>query len=109
MDRKFKTVDYAAILQEPVLLSECVPEGHLARFVVEAIAQLDMTVFYERYGARGGEAIAPEILTGILIYGYASGVFSSRKLDYILITIRWRTFARRLEVRYKGCLCKCLN
>lgn len=81
MDRKFKTVDYAAVLEEPVLLSECVPEGHLARFVVEAIAQLDMRVFYERYGARGGEAIAPEILTGILIYGYASGVFSSRKLE----------------------------
>ena len=81
MDRKFKTVDYGAILQEPVALSECVPEGHLARFVVAAIAQLDMTAFYERYGARGGEAIAPEILAGILIYGYASGVFSSRKLE----------------------------
>ena len=81
MDRKFKTVDYAAILKEPVALSECVPEGHLARFVVEAIGQMDMSGFYARYGERGGEAIAPEILAGILIYGYASGVFSSRKLE----------------------------
>ena len=81
MNRKFKTVDYTAILKEPVALSECVPEGHLARFVVEAIGQLDMSGFYARYGERGGEAIAPEILTGILIYGYASGVFSSRKLE----------------------------
>ena len=81
MNRKFKTVDYTAILKEAVALSECVPEGHLARFVVEAIGQLDMSGFYAGYGERGGEAIAPEILTGILIYGYASGVFSSRKLE----------------------------
>jgi transposase len=81
MNRKFKTVDYAAILKEPVALSECVPDGHLARFVVEAIGQLDMSAFYARYGERGGEAIAPEVLVGILIYGYASGVFSSRKLE----------------------------
>lgn len=81
MDRRFRTVDYAALLQEPVKLSECVPEGHLARFVVEAIGQMDMSGFYARYGERGGEAIAPEILGAILIYGYASGVFSSRKLE----------------------------
>lgn len=81
MDRKFKTVDYAAILQEPVTLSECVPPEHLARFVVGAIGQMEMSAFYARYGERGGEAIAPEILAGILIYGYASGVFSSRKLE----------------------------
>ena len=115
-------MDYAAILKEPVALSECVPEGHLARFVVEAIGQMDMSGFYARYGERGGEAIAPEMLAGILIYGYASGVFSSRQLERatyeampfryvsggcIPITIRWQTFARRLGVRYRDCLCKC--
>ena len=36
---------------------------------------------YARYGTRGGEPIAPEILLGLLFYGYATGTFSSRKIE----------------------------
>jgi transposase len=53
----------------------------LARFVVEVIAQLDLSVIYTRYAPRGGEAFAPEILLGLLFYGYATGLFSSRKIE----------------------------
>jgi transposase len=49
--------------------------------MVEVIAQLDLSALYGRYGERGGEAIAPEILLGLLFYGYATGVFSARKLE----------------------------
>jgi transposase len=51
----------------------------MARFVVDAVAQLDLKAVYARFGGRGGEPYAPEILLGLLFYGYATGVFSSRK------------------------------
>jgi transposase len=81
MTRKFKTPDYEAMLQSSVCVSEALPEGHLARFIVEVISQLDLSRIYRHYAPVGGEAIAPEILLGVLLYGYATGVFSSRKLE----------------------------
>ena len=57
------------------------PPDHLARFVVDAVAQLDLSPIYARYGPRGGEPYAPEILLGLIFYGYATGVFSSRKIE----------------------------
>ena len=81
MTRKFKTVDYEATLNQTVSLREALPPSHLARFVVDVIAQLDLSAVYARYGARGGEPLAPEILLGLLFYGYATGVFSSRRIE----------------------------
>lgn len=81
MTRKFKTVDYEAALDQTVSLREALPANHLARFVVELVAQLDLARVYERYGPRGGEAYAPEVLLALLFYGYATGVFSSRKIE----------------------------
>ena len=81
MTRKFKTVDYEAALDQTVSLREALPANHLARFGVELVAQLDLTSIYERYGARGGEAYAPAVLLALLFYGYATGVFSSRKIE----------------------------
>ena len=81
MSRQFKTVDYEAALDQTVSLREALPANHLARFVVELVAQMDLSGIYERYGARGGEAYAPVVLLALLFYGYATGVFSSRKIE----------------------------
>src|SRR5205823_12897287 len=54
---------------------------HLARFVVDSVAQLDLSALYANSGTRGGEPYAPEVLLGLLLYGYATGVFSSRKIE----------------------------
>jgi transposase len=81
MTRKFKTVDYEAALEQTVSLREALPANHLARFVVDIVAELDLAHIYERYGLRGGEAYAPELLLALLFYGYATGVFSSRKIE----------------------------
>src|SRR5215210_1082208 len=81
MSRTFKTVDYAATLDQTVRLGDCLPPDHLARFVVDVIAQLDLSAIYARYQSRGGAPYAPELLFGLLAYGYATGVFSSRKLE----------------------------
>jgi transposase len=81
MSRTFKTVDYEATLDQTVRLGDCLPPDHLARFIVDMIAQLDLSAIYARYRTRGGTPYAPEILFGLLAYGYATGVFSSRKLE----------------------------
>jgi transposase len=57
------------------------PASHLARFTVDVVAELDLAPIYERYGPTGGEAYAPEVLLALLFYGYATGVFSSRKIE----------------------------
>ena len=81
MSRKFKTVDYEKSLQQTVTIEESLAPNHLARFIVAVVARLDLAAIYARYAARGGEPIAPEILLGLLFYGYATGVFSSRELE----------------------------
>ena len=81
MARQFITVDYAAMLKQTVTLEECLPADHLARFIVDTIARLDLSAFYAGYAGVGGAAFAPELLLGLLFYGYATGVFSSRKLE----------------------------
>ena len=81
MTRKFKTVDYQVTRDITVRLGDCLPSDHLACFVVDAVAQLDLSAIYARYGTRGGEPYAPETLLGLVFYGYATGVFSSRKME----------------------------
>jgi len=81
MARKFKTVNYEESLKQTVTIEECLPSNHLARFIVSIIAMLDLSAIYAQYALRGGEAYAPEILLGLLLYGYVTGVFSSRKIE----------------------------
>ncbi len=81
MARRFTTVNYAESLQQTVTLEDCLPPEHLVRFIVGIIALLDLSRIYAHYAPVGGEAIAPEILLGVLLSGYATGVFSSRKLE----------------------------
>jgi transposase len=81
MARKFKTVDYEAALELTITIGACLPPDHLARFVVEIVKQLDLSCIYKQYGERGGEAYDPRVLLGLLFYGYATGVFSSRRIE----------------------------
>ncbi len=81
MSRTFKTVDYDAALDLTVRLGDCLPPNRLARFVVDSVALLDLSALYARYGSRGGEPYAPEVLLALILYGYATGVFSSRKIE----------------------------
>lgn len=73
--------------KQPFLLppspSEWLPEGHLAFFVLSFVEQLDLTEI-ERVtqgkDPRGERSYAPMMMVGLLLYGYATGVFSSRRL-----------------------------
>jgi len=81
MTRQFKSPDYESILNVSITLREALPPNHLARFIVDVITQLDLSRIYAQYAPVGGVAIAPEILLGLLFYGYATGIFSSRKIE----------------------------
>ena len=65
----------------PPSLEDWLNEDHLARFVVEVVDQLDLSNLTRAYAGRGSKAHHPATLLAILVYGYATGVFSSRKLE----------------------------
>ena len=65
----------------PPSLDDWLNEDHLARFVVEVVDQLDLSKLIRQYAGRGSKAHHPATLLAILVYGYATGVFSSRKLE----------------------------
>ena len=81
MARQFYRADYEAALKQTVTLDEVLSPTHLARFLVQHIAALDLSSLYARYADTGGPPLAPEILLGLLLYGYMTGVFSSRKIE----------------------------
>lgn len=65
----------------PPSVDDWLNEDHLARFVVEVIDGLDLSNLTRQYAGRGSKAHHPASLLAILVYGYATGVFSSRKLE----------------------------
>jgi transposase len=77
----FRPVDRQTGFLLPPSVDEWLPEKHLARFVVEVIDGLDLRVMRGSYRGSGSASYHPSLLLGILVYGYATGVFSSRKLE----------------------------
>ena len=67
LSRTVKTVDYEAALDLTVRLGDCLPPDHLARFVVDSVALLDLSALYAHDGSRGGEPYAPEALLAVLL------------------------------------------
>jgi transposase len=65
----------------PPSVDEWLPERHLARFIVEVIDGLDLGRMSGAYRGSGSASYHPRMLLGLLVYGYATGVFSSRKLE----------------------------
>ena len=65
----------------PPSIQEWVPEAHLARYVVDVVEGLDLSVLERAYAGRGSAAYHPAMLLSLLIYGYATGTFSSRKIE----------------------------
>ena len=66
----------------PPSIDEWLPQEHLARFIIEIVKELDLSNIHKAYGGQGGsKAYHPEVLLSLLFYGYAIGVFSSRKIE----------------------------
>ena len=77
----FRLVDRDTGFLLPPSVDEWLPARHLARFVVEVIEGLDLRAMIGSYRGGGEAAYHPRLLLGILVHGYATGVFSSRKLE----------------------------
>ena len=77
----FRTIDRQTGFLLPPSVDEWLPEKHLARFVVEVVDGLDTSAMSSAYRGSGSASYHPRLLLGILIYGYATGVFSGRKLE----------------------------
>ena len=71
------------LLLLPSSLKEWLPEGHLAWFVSDAVDALDLCAFHARYAGDGrrNQPFDPAMMVKVLVYAYASGVFSSRKIS----------------------------
>ena len=77
----FVMVDRKTAYLMPPSVEDWLSDDHLARFIVEVIDGLDLTELTRQYTGRGSKAHHPATLLAILVYGYATGLFSSRKLE----------------------------
>ena len=77
----FRQVDRETGFLLPPSVDEWLPDRHLARFVVEIIDRLDLSAMVKAYRGSGSASYHPSVLLGLLVYGYATGVFSSRQLE----------------------------
>ncbi|MFH0934408.1 MAG: IS1182 family transposase [Pseudomonadota bacterium] len=78
---RFRPIDRKTAYLLPPSVDDWLPQDHLARFIVEAIEQLDLTDLTRVYAGRGSAAYHPEVLLGLLVYGYATATFSSRRIE----------------------------
>lgn len=81
MSTNFITINREQPYLFPPSVQEWLPENHLARFVVDIVSQLDLRPLIAAYGGKGSKAYHPEMLLALLFYSYATGVFSSRKIE----------------------------
>ncbi len=81
MTMAFHAIDRDTDYLLPPSVQEWLPEAHLARYVVDVVEGLDLSALERAYAGRGSDAYHPATLLSLLIYGYATGTFSSRKIE----------------------------
>lgn len=81
MPANFRLVDRDTAYLLPPSVDDWLPEDHLARFVVEIVDQLDVSDLEGDYTGSGSDAYHPRMMLALLFYSYASGTFSSRKIE----------------------------
>jgi len=78
---RFVTVNRDTAYLLPPSVEDWLPKDHLARFVVDIVDQLDLSALTRQYRGTGSAAYHPAVMLGLLIYGYATGVYSSRRIE----------------------------
>jgi transposase len=81
MTPQFAQCDRDTLYLMPPSIQDWLSHNHLARFVVDIVSQLDVWPLVSAYAGRDSDAYPPGMLLALLFYGYATGVFSSRKLE----------------------------
>lgn len=81
MPARFVNVDHDTPLLLPPNLREWVPQGHLVHFIMDAVGELDVRPARVNERGSGDAQYPPAMMLGLLIYSYASGLFSSRQIE----------------------------
>ncbi|MHB9102420.1 MAG: IS1182 family transposase [Sulfuricella sp.] len=92
---RFRPIDRDTDFLLPPSVQEWLPEAHLARYIAAVVENLDLSEVERAYAGRGSAAYHPATLLSLLIYGYATGTFSSRKIE--------RATYDSLAFRYLAC------
>ena len=77
----FRPINRATPFLLPPSVDDWLPKDHLARFVVDIVDQLDLSALIRQYRGTGSAAYHPSVMLGLLVYGYATGVYSSRRIE----------------------------
>ena len=77
----FRPIDRATPFLLPPSVDDWLPKDHLARFVVDIVDQLDLSALIRQYRGTGSAAYHPSVMLGLLVYGYATSVYSSRRIE----------------------------
>ena len=77
----FQPIDRDTDYLLPPSVQDWLPKAHLARYVVDVVEGLDLSKLVQAYAGKGSDAYHPATLLSLLIYGYATGTFSSRKIE----------------------------
>ena len=81
MAARFVTVDHDTPLLLPPDLRDWVAKDHMVHFIMEVVGQLNLDVAHINHGGTGSAQYPPAMMLGLLIYCYATGNFSSRKIE----------------------------
>src|SRR5580765_2492288 len=81
MNSKFIQRDRETMYLLPPSVDEWLQKDHIARFIVEVVDQLDLTDIEKAYSNTGRPSYPVQVMLGLLFYGYATGVYSSRKIE----------------------------
>lgn len=83
MGFNFLSTDREQTFLVPPSIADWLPEDHLAWFIIDAVEQIDLTPFLSSYrrDGRGGAAYHPAMMLALLVYSYACGELSSRKIE----------------------------
>jgi transposase len=95
MPKTFRPYEPDQLLLLPPSLADWVPEDHLARFVGDVVGTLDLRRIEETYTEeRGYPPYHPQMMVGLLLYAYCTGVYSSRKIGrQVIDSVAFRCLA----------------
>ena len=103
MAKTFRPYDPEQMYLMPPSVSEWVPEGHLARFVSDLVDAMDLSVIEGSYEEeRGYPPYHPRMMVKVLLYGYCTGTFSSRRIaGKVIDSVAFRFLAAANEPDFR--------
>ena len=94
MSRGFEAGNRGQLMILPPSIDDWISEGHLVRFLWEAVSQIDLSDFYLSYADEGRPPYDPAVMLSVLLYSYCNGKRSSRKIAKACeeaVPYRWLT------------------